>query len=119
MLEIRQYENHANAGTYADAELCDGSVGISPFRESDTAALFDAVRESVNELCAWMVWCRPDYSLADSARFISGCDADWRNGRRYSFVIFDPSDGSFLGSVGLSAFCPTHKYANVGYWVRT
>ena len=119
MLDTRQVEDHVNSGVYAEAELCDGSVGISPFRASDTAALFEAVRESVNEICAWMVWCRPDYSLADSESFISSCAADWREGRRYSFVIFDPSDGSFLGSVGLSAICPAHKFANVGYWVRT
>jgi RimJ/RimL family protein N-acetyltransferase len=119
MLDTRQVEDHVNAGVYAEAELCDGSVGISPFRASDTAALLEAVRESVNEICAWMVWCRPDYSLADSASFISSCAADWREGRRYSFVIFDPSDGSFLGSVGLSEIHPAHKFANVGYWVRT
>jgi ribosomal-protein-serine acetyltransferase len=119
MLDTRQVEDHVNAGVFAEAELCYGSVGISPFRASDKVALFDAVRESANEICTWMVWCRPDYSLADSASFISSCNADWKQGRRYSFVIFDPSDGFFLGSVGLSGICPAHKFANVGYWVRT
>jgi RimJ/RimL family protein N-acetyltransferase len=66
-----------------------------------------------------MVWCHPNYSLEDSAAFVSKCAAEWEKGEQYSFVIFDVSDGAFLGSVGLSGVNRAHKFANLGYWVRT
>lgn len=103
----------------ADAGLCDGTVGIRRFRPEDRRALFESVRESVEEICAWMVWCRPDYSEKDSAEFIAGCAGDWKEGARYSFVIFDQHDGTLLGSVGLSGIHKTHRVAGLGYWVRT
>jgi RimJ/RimL family protein N-acetyltransferase len=119
MLEIRQYEIHVTASDYAEAELCDGLTGIGPFRVTDAQALFEAVQESVKEICAWMVWCRLDYSLADSERFISSSAARWKEGTRYNFRIFDPGTGLLMGSIGLSAICPAHRFANIGYWVRT
>jgi RimJ/RimL family protein N-acetyltransferase len=66
-----------------------------------------------------MAWCRRDYSLADARAFISKSEAAWGQGERYSFVISDPGDTLFLGSVGLSQVCPVHRFANVGYWVRS
>jgi len=100
-------------------EFFDGSVGIRPFRLEDVPSLFAAARESIQELSTWMVWCRTDYSLEDSAAFVSRCAAEWEKGEQYSFVIFDVSDGAFLGSVGLSGVNRAHKFANLGYWVRS
>ena len=100
-------------------ELYDGSVGIRPFRSEDAPLLFAAARESMNELSTWMIWCHPNYSLEDSAAFIANCAAEWEKGEQYSFAIFDISDGTFLGSVGLSGVNRAHKFANLGYWVRT
>ena len=100
-------------------EFHDGSVGIRPFRSEDAPALFAAARESVQELSKWMVWCHAGYSLEDSARFVSQCEAEWKKGEQYSFVIHDMESGAFLGSIGLSAVSHTHKVANLGYWVRS
>jgi RimJ/RimL family protein N-acetyltransferase len=100
-------------------EFHDGSVGIRPFRAEDVPALFAAARESIQELSTWMVWCHAGYSLEDSARFITQCEAGWKKGEQYSFAIFDAGTGTFLGSIGLSGVSHTHKVANLGYWVRT
>ena len=100
-------------------EFHDGSVGIRPFRPEDASALFGAARESIHELSTWMVWCHAGYSLEDSARFVSQCEAGWQKGEQYSFVIYDVRSGDFLGSIGLSGVSDTHKVANLGYWVRT
>src|SRR5207245_2368894 len=78
-----------------------------------------AARESIHELSTWMVWCHSDYSLEDSAVFVANCAAEWQKGEQYSFVIFDTIDGIFLGSVGLSGLNRAHKFANLGYWVRS
>ncbi|HWX19528.1 MAG TPA: GNAT family protein [Candidatus Binatia bacterium] len=94
-------------------------IGIRPFRAEDVPALFAAARESIPELCRWMVWCHEDYSLGDSRAFVLACDMDWAAGRRYSFAIYDGKAGTFLGSIGLSALDRTHHLANLGYWVRS
>ena len=98
--------------------LTDNWVGIRPFRPDDIPLLFDAVRESVNDLCAFMTWCRPDYSLEDSGSFIAKCDSDWEKGEQYNFAIVDMKDGTLLGSVGLNRIDRAHNFANIGYWVR-
>ncbi|MDB6110958.1 MAG: rimL [Pedosphaera sp.] len=100
-------------------DFTGGRVGIRRFRTDDIPLLFEAARESINELSAWMVWCHPGYSVADSASFISGCCAEWDRGGHFSFVIHDVRDGAFLGSVGLNQVNRIHSFANIGYWVRT
>jgi ribosomal-protein-serine acetyltransferase len=99
--------------------LCDGFIHIRRFRPEDGPLLFAAARESVGELCAGMTWCHPGYSLEDSRAFVLRCHSQWERGEHYSFAICDAEAASFLGSVGLSHLNPTHKFANVGYWVRT
>jgi ribosomal-protein-serine acetyltransferase len=100
-------------------EFSDGSIGIRRFRSADVPLLFAAARESAVELCTWMTWCHLEYSLADAANFVLNCDTEWSRGTHYSFAIFDSRSGAFLGSVGLSHLNRAHRFANVGYWVRT
>jgi RimJ/RimL family protein N-acetyltransferase len=96
----------------------DSSVGIRPFHPDDVTGLFAAARESIDQLCQWMVWCPAAYDLDDSYAFVWASQEDWEAGRKFSFLIFDLEDGSALGSVGLSDLDHTHGRANVGYWVR-
>ena len=97
----------------------DGRVGIRPFGEGDAPFLHEAARESIAQLCSWMVWCHPGYSLEDSAVFVSDAPRLWSVGERYSFAIFSQTSEQFLGSVGLSEINRAHGFANVGYWVRS
>lgn len=97
----------------------NGTVGIRPFCQADVAPLYVAARESINELCAWMVWCHPEYSIRDSEAFISACEANWEQEESFSFAVVDSRDGTFLGSTGLSQVNRAHGVANLGYWVRS
>jgi ribosomal-protein-serine acetyltransferase len=97
----------------------DGFTDIRRFRAEDVPPLFEALSESIDDLCRWMVWCHPGYTMEDCAAFVSACDAKWERGESYSFVIFDVRDGSFLGSVGLNQINHAHRVANLGYWVRS
>lgn len=96
-----------------------GGVGLRRYRAEDVDVLFEAARESVRELSAWMPWCSENYSRADSEAFVKSRGAEWDRGEHYSFVIYDTAKGGFLGSVGLNFINPVHKFANLGYWVRT
>jgi RimJ/RimL family protein N-acetyltransferase len=66
-----------------------------------------------------MVWCHPNYSCDDARAFIGKSVVDWDQGTRYSFAICSQESGELLGSVGLSGLHRTHRFANLGYWVRT
>jgi RimJ/RimL family protein N-acetyltransferase len=99
--------------------LAAAGIAIRCLGVEDAAGLFAAVQESLRELCAWMVWCHPQYTLNESLAFARDCAASWSNGSAYTFAIIDSVTGEFLGSVGLNRIDCTHKFANLGYWVRT
>ena len=110
----RELDNMQEQTIFSDGDIC-----IRPFTAADVLALFEATRESISELCRWMVWCHPNYSLQDCLGFVSKSRADWEEGTQYSFGVFSNNRGTLLGSVGLSTINRTHKCANLGYWVRT
>jgi ribosomal-protein-serine acetyltransferase len=99
--------------------ISDGHVGLRQFALDDVPSLFNAIRESMTQLSAWMVWAHPQYSMEDTQAFVLKCGPGWDKGEQYSFAIVDVQDGQFLGSVGLSAVNRAHGFANLGYWVRT
>ena len=92
---------------------------IRPFSLADAPLLYAAVRETCDELCRWMTWCRPDYSPADSHSFILRSAQDWQHDLAYFFAAVDQRDGTLLGSVGISQINRRHQLANLGYWVRS
>jgi ribosomal-protein-serine acetyltransferase len=104
---------------FSETAFADGVVGIRRFHADDVAHLFSAARESVNDLCSWTTWCHDRYSLKECADYIASCGVQWENGESYSFAIFRVSDGLFLGSIGLTQINHLHRFANLGYWVRS
>ena len=91
---------------------------IRPFRPDDIGVMHEAARESQDQLCAWMTWCRMGYSLEDARAFVQQSENAWQKGEHYSFAIVDMGTGIFHGSVGLNHLDPSHKFANLGYWIR-
>ncbi len=109
----------ANTVAASSAILSDGVISLRRFHAEDIAPHYAAARESLAELCACMSWCHPAYSLENSTSFILKSHNQWEKGEHFSFAICDVKDGTFLGSVGLSHLNVLHRFANVGYWVRT
>ena len=101
------------------SELTDGSVRIRPYRPDDIPRLFAAARESIAEIYPWMEWCHPAYSVEDSSSWVMGRDAAWNAGTDYSFAICEAQTDAFLGGAGLNQLNHLHRFANLGYWVRT
>ncbi len=98
--------------------LRDRDIIIRGFQPADAAGMHEAAHESMDELCTWMTWCHPAYTVADARAFIAECPIAWSNGDHYSFAIIDSRDYTFLGSIGLNSLNAAHKTANIGYWVR-
>jgi RimJ/RimL family protein N-acetyltransferase len=99
--------------------LADGRLLLRTATEEDIPALCEAVAESAEHLRRWMAWCTPDYGPVQAEAFIGAQPQAWREGREYSFFIFDQQSGKLLGSCGLNRLDWLNRLANLGYWVRT
>ncbi|MDX1546796.1 MAG: GNAT family protein [Rhodothermales bacterium] len=102
-----------------EANYSDGRILIRPYAEADAGALYEAARESVAEVGLWLPWCHEGYSRRDAAAWIAECPARWLRGEEHAFAIVEAGTGRYLGGVGLNAIHPLHRFANLGYWVRT
>ena len=101
------------------SDLSNDVVKIRRYCAADIPLLFEAARESVNEMFAWMPWCHQHYSVEESAAFILSREAAWNQKTEFDFAILDDKTDRLLGGVGLNQFNNDHKFANLGYWVRS
>ena len=99
--------------------LANLPFGIRRYRPDDVPLLFEAIRESINEIYPWLPWCHPEYSMEDSSAWVQSRDEAWDADREYSFVILDQRNARFAGGVGLGQVNRINQMANLGYWVRT
>jgi ribosomal-protein-serine acetyltransferase len=99
--------------------LTDGTITIRPVAADDTDMLYDAACSSIAEVYPWLPWCHPEYTRDESRAWLVWQEEQWRNGIEYSFAIIDNASGRYLGGVGLNAINRLHRFANLGYWVRS
>ena len=98
--------------------LTDGVVTIRPLQLADGDAMHAAVIESLAELCRWLPWAHPAYGRGDATSFIEMTLRWWENKSEFPFGIFDATNDSYIGNVGVNHLVRAHGYANLGYWVR-
>lgn len=100
-------------------ELSNDFIKIRRYHFDDVPLLFEAARESVTEMFTWLPWCHPNYDIEESRSFISSREAEWEKGTAFSFAVFEVNSNLFLGGIGFTQFNHKHKFANLGYWVRS
>ncbi len=91
---------------------------LRAYTPSDASELLHAARESTTEVHPWLPWCHPGYTLAEAEAFITRARANWQEGAEYHFAVLDPT-GRLLGGCGLNHLNAVHRFANLGYWLRT
>jgi RimJ/RimL family protein N-acetyltransferase len=101
------------------AELSNNLVKIRRYRADDVPLLFEAARESTNEMLVWLSWCHPNYTIEESRSFVLSSETAWNEKIRFGFAVFDVKSDLFLGGVGLNQINRNHNFANLGYWVRS
>ena len=102
-----------------ELELSDGSVVLRPYRRDDVNELFEAARESIADVYPWLPWCHPGYQKSESEEWISQQRDLWTQDRAYEFAVVDPGDGGYLGGCGVNSISRLHRFANLGYWIRS
>jgi len=99
--------------------LTDSVITLRPLEHADRDAIYAAVIESIAEISPWLPWCHPAYAPSETASFIEGSIQWWAQRSQFAFGIFDAANGAFIGGTGVNQVNQQHRYANVGYWVRT
>jgi ribosomal-protein-serine acetyltransferase len=103
----------------APPTLTDGVVMVRPWQRRDAPALFEAARESIATVGAWLPWLDETYKFEDAEIWTIMSDAHWHGGLEYRFAIFEAgAHGRLLGGVGLNQINRPHRVGNLGYWVR-
>jgi ribosomal-protein-serine acetyltransferase len=97
----------------------NNSITIRPYRSDDVEPLYEAVRESIDEIAPWLPWCHPAYVREDSKAWVTSREPAWKLEDEYSFVVEDTNTRHFLGGIGINQIDRIHNIGNLGYWVRT
>jgi ribosomal-protein-serine acetyltransferase len=91
---------------------------LRPYEPTDAGALLEAARESIADVYPWLEWCHPDYSLAEAEGWTRSRAELWSRDEQYDFAVLGV-DGRFLGGCGLNQINRIHRFANLGYWIRS
>jgi ribosomal-protein-serine acetyltransferase len=96
----------------------ENSCSLRPYEAGDAEALYEAARESVDDVFPWLPWCHPGYTMAEALEWARSRARLAADGIEYNFVIAG-ADGRFLGGCGINQINRIHRFANLGYWVRS
>jgi len=92
-------------------------IAIRFYRIEDAPRLYEAAIESMAEVSRWLAWCHPGFTSAEAESWISAHPEMRRRGN-LEFAIVDARD-RYLGGCGINQVNKPHRFANLGYWVRT
>jgi len=93
-------------------------ITIRPYQEDDADDMFDAVEESSEHSYEFLPWCHPDYSREDAQAFVMSRQQAWDEQTDISFAIIDEASLLYLGGTSVNHINWSHRFANIGYWVR-
>jgi RimJ/RimL family protein N-acetyltransferase len=101
----------------SSVSLVDNDILLRPFRLSDSAGLYQAVHESLQELKPWMSWATEAYTEMTAREYITITQARWDERTFYAFAITRAEE--IVGACTLSSIHPLYRFCNLGYWVRS
>lgn len=93
-------------------------ITIRPYHEDDIDELFEAAYESRQHCYEFLPWCHPEYSRDEAEAFVMSRQQVWDEQTDFSFAIIDEASEVLLGGTGVNFINWTHRFANLGYWVR-
>jgi len=100
-------------------QLKDENILLRPFQSGDSEGLYQAVKESLDDIKPWMSWAHDAYSQGEADDFIRITRARLEERTLFAFAIIDAVNGDVLGGCSLSHKHPVYHFCNIGYWVRS
>jgi RimJ/RimL family protein N-acetyltransferase len=95
------------------------NVKIRKYSMDDLEPFYEAVLETIPEGYPWLPWCHPGYTKKEAQGWIAMQPDFWNAGIEYGFLITDEDTGKILGGVGINSIHHLHRFAFLGYWVRS
>jgi RimJ/RimL family protein N-acetyltransferase len=86
---------------------------------ADAAEVNRSVRESFNELHAWMVWAKTEPTPEQTEMFLRQAVADFVLRRAFHFNMYLREGNSFAGGISLFNINWSIPSFEIGYWLRT
>ena len=99
-------------------ELRGERVLVRPYRETDAAALQEAVAESREHVRPWLPFADDHQTVEESLLFIRRVTAHWLVREDLTLGFFDVHTGRYLGGSGLHPRSWDIPFFEIGYWVR-
>jgi RimJ/RimL family protein N-acetyltransferase len=65
-----------------------------------------------------MSWCTPEYARDDTELWVKQLPGQWKARENFVYLI-ENGEGKILGTCGLSQVNWMHRFANLGYWIRS
>jgi ribosomal-protein-serine acetyltransferase len=90
---------------------------IRPYQQDDAEHVSAAICESVTDVSPWLGWCHAGYSLDEAREWIAGQEELARQGQALAFGVW--REGRYVGGCGVNQVNGVHRFANLGYWVRS
>jgi RimJ/RimL family protein N-acetyltransferase len=99
-------------------ELRGERVLVRPYRETDAAALQEAVAESRDHLRPWLPFADEHRTVEESLIFIRQVMARWLLRESLGVALFDAATGRYVGGSGLHPRNWQVPAFEIGYWIR-
>lgn len=111
----------AGAEVHSDLDrpvLSDGTLKLIPFQLEHAADLHAAAAASAEALRTWMGGAgQPAESIEEAQWYIAQQVLNWNDGSAYYFMAYDAEGAAGIGF--LNSFNRIHRFANLGYWIRS
>jgi RimJ/RimL family protein N-acetyltransferase len=93
-------------------------ITLSKYSLLDVVPIYQAIKNSYNEIAPWVSWLHSGYNQKDVEEFVNIQILNWNNNEEFSFTIKD-KEYNVLGVINLHIFDQNNNVASIGYWMDT
>ena len=98
--------------------ITDGRISLRKYRPGDEFALYEGVRESIQEVTRWGFY-HPGFTLENAEKDVLDRVDSWNEGKGYTFLIEELPGPIFVGNCSINELELERHHAALGWWVRT
>ena len=97
-------------------KLQNERIVLQRFKFGDEQLIYQAIKNSYNEISPWLDWLTPHYSIKNAGDFVRFQVQNWNEDVEYTYTIRNRNN-DFIGVIGLHVFDNNNDVASIGYWV--
>ncbi|MFW5743643.1 MAG: GNAT family N-acetyltransferase [Spirochaetota bacterium] len=98
--------------------MTEARIHIRDLRDDDAGPVFEAIRESIDDVSPWLAALHADITLDDIRTDIAGQPKLREVRDAFNFAIVDEAD-RIVGGCRLTSINWHHRFCNLYYWIRS